>query len=337
MRLLDTWKVSGTTTDAAKVSEPFHALGRAASGGDTLFAMRREWMLARAAEFMSMKDNFDLFFEGGVKAKKNDAVVFLVMFASFSFGAENQLWIWQEVRTLSQGLYTYMLETPAKFVQVNTPLIEAAAAQVRRLVPLQLDVLDGEHTVQRMRALALGPIAVAHVANEAAAADLVAGVVGAVEGRPLRDAELGLDEVEPRRIGRGEQGRHVEALEQSEQARMIMHVRQVVHHDVEPAPRVAGAEAAEGGHQVDHAFPLHEHAAEAVGMDVVEAQEVLDPVVAIVRRPHARRAGLGGPRRAAHGFQLERPPFVEADHRRARGAGAVDAADGFFLVLREFP
>ena len=131
--LFDTWNVGGITTDASKSSEPFYLLAEAVdSEGE--FEIPVDILLGAASYFIQMKNNFDSFFNSGIKSHKTDAVKFLVIFAAYGMGKDSSGWQWQAVRHLSQGLYTSMKESPAHFLHFNTPLIETANSEVIRFI-----------------------------------------------------------------------------------------------------------------------------------------------------------------------------------------------------------
>jgi hypothetical protein len=129
MGIFDSWNVSGITTDGAKLSEPFYILAQAIQSDDES-EIPLEHLLVAAKTFIDLNNSFDLFFDKGVKSFKTDAVKFLVQFAAFSMGKDYTGWSWQEVRNLSQGLYTSMKDSPAHFLHYNTPLIENANNEI---------------------------------------------------------------------------------------------------------------------------------------------------------------------------------------------------------------
>jgi hypothetical protein len=84
MGFFDTWNVSGITTEASKSSEPFYLLAEAVdSEGE--FEIPVDILLGAASYFIQMKNNFDLFFNAGIKSHKTDAVKFLVIFAAYEW------------------------------------------------------------------------------------------------------------------------------------------------------------------------------------------------------------------------------------------------------------
>src|SRR5215470_3520092 len=66
-------------------------------------------------------------------------------------------------------------------------------------------------------------------------------------------------------------------------------------------------------------------------MDIVEAEELLDAMPAMVRRAPPSRPPAAGPSDAADRANFQRAPFVEADYGRARRALPIEAADAFFF------
>jgi len=121
-------------------------------------------------------------------------------------------------------------------------------------VPFQLDVLHREHPRERVVLLSLLPVPVAQVPGESTAADLMGRIVDGVERGALQDAELGLDEIEPRGVRRGEDRGDAQLAQQAEEPGVIVHVGQVVEHDVEAAPGVAGAQPTKGRAQIHDAL-----------------------------------------------------------------------------------
>ena len=95
--------------------------------------------------------------------------------------------------------------------------------------------------------------------------------------------------------------------------------------------RVAGPQAVKRLAHLPNAFAAAEHATETVGMHVIEAQKQLGSLGPPVRRAHRLGMAARGPGGAPERFEFERPPFVEADHRRARRALPVELPDAFFL------
>jgi len=174
-------------------------------------------------------------------------------------------------------------------------------------------------------------IAVTDVADDPAAVVSVGAVVGVGQRIALGVVELGFNRVAPRGIRGGEDRLDAQAAKDLQEARVIMDVWQVVEDDVQPRPRIAAAEAAERGDQLHDALALDEVAGEAVGVHIIEAEEVLDTMGTGVCRPHPPGPAARRPGGATHRLQLERAPFVEADDRRPGRAPAVECLDPFFF------
>jgi hypothetical protein len=122
MGLFDNWKVSGITTDAAKVSYPFHLLANAVETNEEQEIAISE-LLNVAQVFLLHRGMFSEYFDGGVKKYKKDAVTFLVFLASYLRSKDGYHWDWQAIRHLSQGLYESMEKSPAHFLHYNQPII----------------------------------------------------------------------------------------------------------------------------------------------------------------------------------------------------------------------
>jgi len=160
------------------------------------------------------------------------------------------------------------------------------------------------------------------------------GIVGVPQGKALQDAELRFDQVQPRGFGRRPDRMDAQALERREQPRVIVDVVEVVQNHEQTRARVASPQPLEGLDQIGHALALSKQTAQAVGMDVVEAEEHLRAFEAPVGGAHARGSALGSPGHATHRPEFERPPLVEADYRRARRPPMVELADAFFFLSK---
>lgn len=174
-------------------------------------------------------------------------------------------------------------------------------------------------------------IAIADVADDAAALGRVRGVVGIGQGAALGVAKPRFDRVEPGRIRRGVDQVNAEPPTEPLECGMIVHIGQIVENDIQRAAAIAAAETAKGGAELDDALPFDEVARETVGVHVEEAEEVLHAMRPVIRGAHPMRPAAARPRTAAHGFHFQRPPLVEADHRGARRAAAVEGANGVFF------
>ncbi len=140
------------------------------------------------------------------------------------------------------------------------------------------------------------------------------------------------DGVEPARIGRRVGGLDVVRSHERLEASVFVRV-EVVHHHVEPDVHgIAGSEAGEDGEQVVDPFVLAHLANEAVGMDIVEGEELLGALQSPVGRPEALRVTGAEPALPGQRSQLERAALVEADDRTVLWALFVEVEDGVFLT-----
>src|SRR6266496_3738345 len=199
------------------------------------------------------------------------------------------------------------------------------------LVLFQLDGPNRAHAVERVAQPAELLVAVAEVAVDPAPAQDVLEVVGVRQGEPLHDAEMRLDQVEPRGLGRREHGPDPELAEQAEETRVIVDVVQIVQDDKQPLGRVAGAQPPESLEEVREPFLPAKDTAQAIGVDIVEAQKLFGSLEPAVGGPPAQRALALCPSHASHGLEFQGSPFVETDYGRARRAFPVEASDPFFL------
>lgn len=116
---------------------------------------------------------------------------------------------------------------------------------------------------------------VAEVAVNATAPDDVVEIVGVGEGEALEDTEVGFDEVEPGRFGRSEDGADAKPAQESQEARVIVDVVEVVHDHEQTLAGVTGAKPAEGVEEIGEALLAAKDPAEAIGVNVVEAEKLL--------------------------------------------------------------
>src|SRR6202007_320458 len=129
-------------------------------------------------------------------------------------------------------------------------------------------------------------------------------------------------------------GMNPESSEQRQHARMIVNVLEVVEHDEQPFAAVAPAQSGERVTDLAHTFALAEEAVQAVGVDVIEAEELLGAAEAVVGGAHPPWACALRPDHSAHRAQLERTPFIKAHYRAARRARPIEAPDAFFFVSK---
>src|ERR1700730_4053532 len=174
-------------------------------------------------------------------------------------------------------------------------------------------------------------VAVPEVSIDAPPAGDMVAIVRAGERGPLRHPEVRFDGIEPGGVGRRGHRVDVQAPEQRQEARMIMDVVQVIHNDEEALARVARPQPPKGLAHLDDALAPPEQATQAVGMDVVEAEEHFGALAPVIRGPHPLRPAPPGPGDAAQGLELQGPPLVEGDHRRPWRARPVELPDAFFF------
>ena len=123
----------------------------------------------------------------------------------------------------------------------------------------------------------------------------------------------------------------MQLFEQSEELGMVVDVVQVVEHHVQTLPRVAFPQLAEGLADFVDTTTRAEDAVQLSAVDIVEGEEMLDPVGTFVGSAHADRTFLAGPRYAARWADFQWSPLVEADHNSAGRASAIEPPDQFFL------
>lgn len=116
---------------------------------------------------------------------------------------------------------------------------------------------------------------------------------------------------------------------------MVVDVVQVVEHHVQALPRVAFAQLAERLADLGDATTRAEDAVQVIAVDIVEGEEMLDPVGTLVGSAHAYRSVLPDPRYAARWTDFQWSPLVEADHNSARRADAIEPTDQFFYDRNE--
>ena len=175
------------------------------------------------------------------------------------------------------------------------------------------------------------PMAIPKIPVDSLSANPVARVIGIAQGEALEDAELCLDQIQPRGLGRYPHWRDPKPTQQSPEAGMVVDVAEVVHDYQEPLARVTGSQAAEGLADLDDAFAPTKQPAEAVGVDIIEAQELLGAVRAPISGAHAGGPAARRPGDSPDGAQFEGAPLVEADYCRPPRALPIEPADAFFF------
>ena len=172
---------------------------------------------------------------------------------------------------------------------------------------------------------------IAKVPIDATTARPMVWVVGVGDGEASQHPKLRLDQIEPRRLGGRPDRLDAESPQQGEEGRMVVDVAQIIHDHEQAPPGITGPEPSKGFADLAHALATPEHAIETVGLDIVEAEELLDAMPAMVRRAPPLRPPAAGPSDAADRADFQRAPFVEADYGRARRALPIEAADAFFF------
>ena len=110
---------------------------------------------------------------------------------------------------------------------------------------------------------------------------------------------------------------------------------EVVHHHVEPrGERVAGPQAGKDGQQVGDRLALAHLADEAVGVDVVESEQLLGAVEPAVGGAEALRVTNPGPAAPRQGPQLEWATLVEADDGAVCRTAFVEVEDAVFFTSK---
>jgi hypothetical protein len=150
-------------------------------------------------------------------------------------------------------------------------------------------------------------VAVTEIAVDPASAQNVLEIVGVRQGESFHDAEVRLDQVEPGGLGGCEHRGDPELAEQAEQTWVIVDVVQVVQDDEQALVRVASTQAPEGLEEVGESLVLPEDAAQAVGVDVVEAEKLFRPLETAIGGPPAQGALPPRPSHPSHGLEFQGP------------------------------
>src|SRR5262245_41725419 len=137
-----------------------------------------------------------------------------------------------------------------------------------------------------MLLLADTAVAVVQVSIDSPAAGDMVAIVGAGKRGPLGDPEVRFDGVQAGRLGRSPHGVNLETSEQRQEARMIVDIVQVIHDDEQAPAWIACPETAKGLADFDDPLALTKQAAEAIGVDIVEAQKLLGAVGSAIGGAH---------------------------------------------------
>src|SRR5258705_13632366 len=178
---------------------------------------------------------------------------------------------------------------------------------------------------------AAAAVAVGGVGVDGAPRGNVVGVARAGKRGPLRDPEVRFDGIEPGGVGGRGDRVDVQAPEQRQDARMIMDVVQVIHNDEEALARVARPQPPKGLAHLDDPFAPPEQAAQAVGMDVVEAEELLGAFAAVIGSPHALRPATTPPGDPPQPPWPQGAPPLKAKQPPPRRAPPLKPAESVFF------
>jgi hypothetical protein len=159
----------------------------------------------------------------------------------------------------------------------------------------------------------------------------VRGVVSVGEREALGRTEVGLNEIQPGGVRRRVDRVNPQAPEEAEKAGVVVHVREVIQDHVEGPPWIASPEATKRRTEFDDALAFGKAAAQAVGVDIIEAEKVFDALRPMIRGADPFRPASPGPRQAANRSDFERPPFIKTDYGRARRTPPVERADAVFF------
>lgn len=135
MGFLKIWKVGGLTREGALLSEPIHRLGQyISSENEEISSSTRTDLIALGKQYIYMYSFLDSYIHKGITKHHDEATKFLVMFTAYCYGCDGNLWNWEQIRHLSQGLWGSMENTPAEFELSNVPLIEISINQIKNFL-----------------------------------------------------------------------------------------------------------------------------------------------------------------------------------------------------------
>jgi hypothetical protein len=98
---------------------------------------------------------------------------------------------------------------------------------------------------------------------------------------------LSFDQVEPRRLSGSEHGSNAKLAQEAEKTWVIVDIVQVVQDHEEPLAWVAGPQPPQGVEEVRQPFLATKDSAQAIGVDVEEAEELFGTLEPAVRRSPA--------------------------------------------------
>src|SRR5215471_4394567 len=125
-----------------------------------------------------------------------------------------------------------------------------------------------------------------------------------VKSEAFEDAELRFNQVEPGGFRGRPHGLDPELPQQGEKARMIVDVAQVVQNHEKPLPRITTAQTTKSFADVRDGLAAAKHATEAVGVNIVESQELFRSLQTAISRSHAPRVFLSSPSHTPGGLQI---------------------------------
>src|SRR5512134_1179372 len=172
---------------------------------------------------------------------------------------------------------------------------------------------------------------IVQVAVDTASAHRMGGIVRVDDGKAFEHPKVRLDQIEPGSLGGGPHRVDTQAAHERQHLGMIVNVVQIVQHHEQAPPRIALAQSLERFADISHSLVLAEQPLQAVAVHIVEAQELLGALQPPVGGTPPLGVIASGPSYPTDGFELQRPPFVEAHYRGALRARAVEPADEFFL------
>src|SRR5437016_786496 len=194
------------------------------------------------------------------------------------------------------------------------------------LVLFQLIKPNSTDAGQRMMSGPDPSVPVAQVPIDTAAAYGMAGIVRVGQSEAFENTEVRLDQVQPGGFGRRPRRMDAQLPQQSPKARVIVQLVQVIHDDEQLGAGIAAPQPPEGIEQLEETFALAEESVEAIGMHIVETEELLGALGATVGGAHANWPAARCPGDTPDRAQLERAPFVETHHRSSRRSAEIGRA-----------
>lgn len=135
--ILKSWKMTGITTDGAKLSQPIHALGLCVANRSSYeyeFNSDKAQAIAIGKQYLEMRVFIDMYLFDNMKNQEENATKFIVMFCAFGFGYDGVTWDWTQIRHQSQGIWGSMTGDPANFVKHNIPIIDEFDRKIQKFI-----------------------------------------------------------------------------------------------------------------------------------------------------------------------------------------------------------